>query len=50
MKGKSKDTAAKVRISGPGVIHVRSSDLVKTKEVQRQIKTYQREETGTIPG
>lgn len=29
---------ARITISGPGVLHVRSSEIVKTDEGQRQIK------------
>lgn len=32
------DYKAKVTISGAGVMHVRSSEIVKTSEAKRQIK------------
>ncbi|WP_166805024.1 hypothetical protein [Nitrosococcus wardiae] len=35
---KSKDYKPKIEISGPGVVHVKSSEIVKTPEAKRQIK------------
>lgn len=35
---KSNDYKPKIKISGPGVVHVKSSEIVKTPAAKRQIE------------
>ena len=48
-KKKGKGYQPKVAISGPGVMHIRSSEIVKTDEAKRQIEALRKYRNKLIP-